>query len=394
MATVSNHEPREVEPGEAVALQDASARTQTRAAYWADVDAASWDDWRWQLRNRLDTVEKLERVVRLTDQERQAIVRVARSFRVGITPYYASLIDPNDPACPIRRQSIPRPEELERRFDELYDPLAEERDMPAPGLTHRYPDRVLLYTTHVCAVYCRFCNRRRKVGSAASVPSRADFAKAIDYIRRTPQVRDVLVSGGDPLSYSDARLDELLGALRRIPHVEIIRLATRNPVTLPHRVTPELVDVLRRHHPIYVNTHFNHPRECTPEAERALTRLADGGCVVGNQMVLLKGINDEAELVRRMNRWLLARRCRPYYIFQCDPAEGISHFRAPVEAGLRILGGLRGWTSGLAVPHFVVDLPGGGGKVALEPNSLISRRGRAFTFRNWAGDIYNYEDVE
>lgn len=366
----------------------------TRAEYWADVDAASWDDWHWQLANRLDTAEKLEQVVRLSDEERRAIVRVADVFPLGITPYYASLIDADDPACPIRRQCVPRLEELERRFDELHDPLAEERDMRAPGLTHRYPDRVLLYSTHVCAVYCRFCNRRRKVGSASSAPSRDDLAKAIDYIRRTPQVRDVLVSGGDPLSYSDARLDELLGELRSVPHVEIIRVATRNPATLPQRVTPALVDVLRKHHPIYVNTHFNHPRECTPEAERALTRLADGGCVVGNQMVLLKGVNDDAGLVRRMNRWLLARRCRPYYIFQCDPAEGVSHFRTSVETGVRIIGGLRGWTSGLAVPHYVVDLPGGGGKVALEPTTLISRRGRTLTFRSWAGEIYNYEDGE
>ncbi len=363
-----------------------------RVERFADVSLADWNDWRWQHANRIRTADELGRLIALTDDERLACEEVSASYPLGVTPYYASLMDPNDPSCGIRRQCVPTTAELAVRMDELVDPLAEESHMPVRGLTHRYPDRVLLYTTHTCAVYCRFCNRRRKVGNPASALSRADLARAIDYIRRHPKVRDVVISGGDPLTLSDARLDELVGSLRDIEHVEIVRLATRSPVTLPQRVTPELGRVLAKHHPVFVNTHFNHLKECTDEAACALRVLADAGMVLGNQMVLLKGVNDNPEMVRRMNQWLLRHRCRPYYIFQCDPAQGVSHFRTPVAAGLRIVASLRGWTSGLAVPHYVVDLPGGGGKVALEPNYLISRRGKTMTFNNYAGEIYSYED--
>jgi lysine 2,3-aminomutase len=264
--------------------------------------------------------------------------------------------------------------------------------MPVPGITHRYPDRVLFYTTHNCPVYCRHCLRKRKVSDPVSAAPKNQLDLGVRYIAEHPEVRDVLVSGGDPLTFSDDRLSALLLALRRIPHVEIIRIATRNPVTLPQRVTPELAAVLRGLAPIYVHTHFNHLRECTPEAEQALTLLADAGCVLNNQMVLLRGVNEDPQMVKRMNQWLLARRCQPYYIFQCDAAQGISHFRTPIASGLKIIDNLRGWTSGMAVPQYVVDLPGGGGKVPLLPERAIERDGKRWTFENYRGQRFLYEE--
>ncbi|MEM6531643.1 MAG: KamA family radical SAM protein [Myxococcota bacterium] len=354
------------------------------------VSESNWNDWQWQQAHRLRDRHALERALRLTEDELAAIDQV--NFALATTPYYASLMDPLDPHCPIRRQAIPTLDELHVRESELEDPLAEESHMPVPNLTHRYPDRALLYASHNCPVYCRHCNRKRKVADPTSAPSRNELRAAIDYIRETKSVRDVLVSGGDPLSLSDRRLDQVLADLRSIPHLEIIRLATRNPVTLPQRVTSELVRMLRTHHPIYVSTHFNHPKECTAEAAEALTRLADGGCVLSNQMVLLRGINDDPETVRTLNHWLLRHRCRPYYIFQADAVVGTSHFRTPVEDGIRIIEALRGWTSGLAVPHYVVDLPKGGGKVSLQPDYLESRDDKTLTFRNYRGERFDYEE--
>jgi lysine 2,3-aminomutase len=369
-----------------------SATYDLRPRAWEHVSRAQWDDWRWQQAHRVRTLDGLSAVLRLTDDERQAVEKAAAKFAMAITPYYVALMDPDDPACPVRRQAVPLMAELDVRASELEDPLAEDSHMPVPNLTHRYPDRALLYATHNCPVYCRHCNRKRKVGDPQSAPSRDELSAAIDYIRRTPTIRDVLVSGGDPLTHADARLDAILGDLRTIPHLEIIRIATRNPVTLPQRITAELCAVLKKHHPIFVNTHFNHPNECTPEAAEALERLADAGCVVGNQMVLLAGINDDAQLVKRMNHWLLAHRCRPYYIFQCDSVEGASHFRTPVESGIAIIEALRGWTSGLAVPHYVVDLPHGGGKVSVQPEYLVERSGKSLSFRNYAGGRFVYEE--
>jgi lysine 2,3-aminomutase len=328
----------------------------------------------------------------LTDDERQAVQQAGELFAMAMTPYYATLIDPEDPEDPIRKQAVPCLAELHVRQSEVEDPLAEDTYMPVPGLTHRYPDRVMLYTTHNCPVYCRHCNRKRKVGDPETAAPKQQLAACVEYIRKTPAVRDVLVSGGDPLTYSDDRLDELLQALRSIAHVEIIRVATRNPVTLPQRITSELSARLKKHHPIFVNTHFNHLQECTPEAAQALTLLADAGCVLGNQMVLLKGINEDPEMVKKMNQWLLKNRVRPYYIFQCDAAQGISHFRTPIETGINLIENLRGHTSGLAVPHYVVDLTGGGGKVPLVPTYLQNREGRKLTFRNFKGDLYEYEE--
>ncbi len=309
---------------------------------------------------------------------------------MAVTPYYASLMDPADPRCPIRRQAVPHPDELTTRVQDLSDPLGEEAFMPVPGLTHRYPDRALLYVTHNCPVYCRHCTRKRKVADPASAASHDQLASGLAYLARHPEVRDVLVSGGDPLSLSDERIDDLLGRLAEIPHLEVVRLCTRNPATLPQRVTPGLLEVLRRHQPLFVHTHFNHPRECTPEAARCLRALAEAGCSVANQMVLLDGINDDPAVVREVNHWLLRQRCRPYYLFQADLAEGTAHFRTPVATGLAIIEALRGWTSGMAVPHYVIDAPGGGGKIPLVPDYVISRDAGQLVFRNYAGDVYEY----
>jgi lysine 2,3-aminomutase len=357
---------------------------------WQDVPDEQWNDWHWQQRKRITRLDELEQVISVSPDERRATIETASEFHMGITPYYAALMDPDDPRCPIRLQSVPTLGERVLLPMDLEDPLAEDRDMPVPGITHRYPDRVLLYTTHNCPVYCRHCTRKRKVSDPTSAAAKGQIDEAIDYIARTPAVRDVVVSGGDPLSLSDDRLDHILGRLRAIPHVEIFRLGTRNLVTLPQRVTDDLVRMLRAHHPVYVNTHFNHPKECTAEAYDACRRLADAGCVLGNQMVLLKGVNDDPKTVLELNHKLLLMRVRPYYIYQCDLAQGISHFRTPVEAGMKIIEALRGHTSGLAVPHFVIDAPGGGGKIPIAPEYVVARDGKRWVLRNYAGETYEY----
>ncbi len=359
---------------------------------WKGVPDAQWNDWHWQQRERVTRLEQLEKVVNLTDDERQAVQATDAEFHMGITPYYAALMDPNDPTCPVRLQSVPTMGELTLTAADLDDPLAEDRDMPVPGLTHRYPDRVLFYTTHNCPVYCRHCTRKRKVADPSSAAARKQIEDALAYIELHTEVRDVVVSGGDPLSLSDERLDYILGRLRAIPHVEIFRLGTRNLVTLPQRITDDLVQVLKKHHPVYVNTHFNHTRECTAEAYDACRRLADAGCVLGNQMVLLKGVNDDARLVKELNHKLLLMRVKPYYIYQCDLAKGISHFRTPIEVGRRIIRSLRGHTSGLAVPYFVVDAPSGGGKIPVNPDYVVRHEGKRWTLRNFAGKEFFYEE--
>ncbi|HTP27833.1 MAG TPA: KamA family radical SAM protein [Anaeromyxobacteraceae bacterium] len=359
---------------------------------WRDVSDSHWNDWHWQQRERITKLSQLEKVISVTPDERRAALETASEFRMGITPYYAALMDPEDPTCPIRQQSVPTMGEMQIASADLEDPLAEERDMPVPGVTHRYPDRVLFYMTHNCPVYCRHCTRKRKVADPMSAAAKQQLENGLDYIARHPQIRDVVVSGGDPLSLSDDRLDYILGRLRAIPHIEIFRLGTRNLVTLPQRVTDDFVRMLRSHHPVYVNTHFNHPRECTAEAFEAARRLADAGCVIGNQMVLLKGINDEPATVQELNHKLLLMRIRPYYIYQCDLARGISHFRTSVEAGIRIIEALRGHTSGLAVPQFVVDAPNGGGKIPVNPDYVVKHEGKSWVLRNYAGNTYSYEE--
>jgi lysine 2,3-aminomutase len=357
---------------------------------WSGAPDALWNDWHWQQRERVTRLDQLEKVIRLSDDERRAVVETDAEFHMGITPYYAALMDPDDPHCPIRLQSVPVMGELNIAPADLEDPLAEERDMPVPGITHRYPDRVLFYTTHNCPVYCRHCTRKRKVSDPTSTAAKRQIEDSLAYIASHPEIRDVVVSGGDPLSLSDERLDYILGRLRAIPHVEIFRLGTRNIVTLPQRVTDDFVYMLRRHHPVYVNTHFNHPKECTAEAFEAARRIADAGCVIGNQMVLLKGVNDDPRIVKELNHKLLLMRIRPYYIYQCDLSRGISHFRTPVQTGLDIIEHLRGHTSGLAVPHFVVDAPNDGGKIPVQPNYVRSHDGKRWVLRNYEGKEFEY----
>ncbi|MFC1611484.1 KamA family radical SAM protein [Myxococcota bacterium] len=359
---------------------------------WQGVPASLWNDWRWQMAHRLRSARKLGELVGLSEDEIRAGEMASERFPVGVTPYYASLMSRTDRSCPIRLQSVPQAAELCVAAGEMPDPLAEDAHMPSPGLTHRYPDRALMFATHVCPTYCRHCLRRRKVGDHNAAPSRPAWEAAFDYLEHTREIRDVIVSGGDPLCLSDRRLVDILRRLRAIPHVEIIRVATRCPATLPQRITAGLAAAMARFAPIYLLTQFNHPAECTPEAANALALLADAGLVLANQMVLLAGVNDNVESVRRLNHWLLAHRCWPYYIHQCDAAEGIRHFRTPVARGIQIIEGLRGHTSGLAVPHYVVDLPGGGGKVSMQPDYLLDRSKTTLTFRSFSGGSYTCQD--
>ncbi len=366
--------------------------TGGRGRAWVETPEEDWNDWQWQQRNRVTGLETLEKVIDVTADERNAFEQSHAQFHMGITPYYAALMDPEDPNCPIRLQSVPQQGELLVLPTDLEDPLAEERDMPVPGITHRYPDRVLFYTTHNCPVYCRHCTRKRKVSDPSTAAAKKQLEEGLAYIEAHPEIRDIVVSGGDPLSLSDDRLDYILGRLRAIPHVEIFRLGTRNLVTLPQRVTDDFAKMLRKHQPVFVNTHFNHPKECTEEAFEACRKLADAGCMLGNQMVLLKGVNDDPKIVKELNHKLLMMRVRPYYIYQCDLSQGISHFRTPIEKGLEIIEALRGHTSGLAVPHFVVDAPGGGGKIPLLPEYFVKREGKKVTLRNFEHNEYVYEE--
>lgn len=357
---------------------------------WSGAADKDWNNWIWQQQQRVRNMDMLEKVVKVTDDERKAYDGSVEMFNMSITPYYAALMDPEDPNCPIRLQAVPKLGELHISPEDMEDPLAEERDMPVPGLTHRYPDRVLFYTTHNCAMYCRFCTRKRKVSDPGSAAQKQQLDGALEYIRTHPEIRDVVISGGDPLSNSDERLDYILGSLRAMPHIEMFRLGTRNLVTLPQRITDDFIYMLRKHHPVYVNTHFNHPKECTREAYDACRRLADAGVAISNQMVLLKGINDDPKVVKELNHKLLMMRVRPYYIYQCDLSQGISHFRTPIETGLNIIENLRGWTSGLAVPHLVIDAPGGGGKIPILPQYLLNKDGKNVTLRNFKKEKFTY----
>ncbi len=364
-----------------------------RRAYFPAVSEKEWNDWQWQVRHRIRTLEQLERMLVLSDSERGAIERAQARLPVGITPYFMSLISREDPADPLRRTVIPTMAEFVRSPGEDDDPLGEETQSPVRGLVHRYPDRVLLLVLDFCSTYCRYCTRSRIVGHGAIYPSRARLEQAIDYIRRTPTVRDVLISGGDPLILNDERLAWLLSRLRAISHVEIIRIGTKIPAVLPQRITPALVRMLRHYHPLWMSLHFTHPAECTPEAARACERLANAGIPLGSQTVLLKGINDSVPVMKELCHRLLRMRVRPYYLYQCDPITGSAHFRTAVHTGLDILEGLRGHTSGYAVPTFVVDAPGGGGKIPLMPEAIQGREGRDLLLRNFRGRTCRYPDV-
>jgi len=361
-----------------------------RGRAWKDVPDELWNSWIWQQQNRVRNMEKLEAVINVTQEERDAFDKSSELFNMAVTPYYAALMDADDEYCPIRLQSVPKMGELSVHPDEMEDPLAEERDMPVPGITHRYPDRVLFYTTHHCPVFCRHCTRKRKVADPSSAAQKEQLEHGLEYIRKTPSIRDVVISGGDPLSNSDDRLDYIMGSLRKIPHVEVFRLGTRNLVTLPHRITDDFVAMVKKHKPLYVHTHFNHPRECTAEAFEACLKISEAGLPINNQMVLMKGINDDPQVVKRLNHLLLMMAVRPYYIFQCDMSQGISHFRTPVEVGINIIEHLRGHTSGMAVPHFVVDAPGGGGKIPMIPNYVKSVDKDRVVMRNYKNEEYIY----
>ncbi|MBN1438122.1 MAG: lysine 2,3-aminomutase [Anaerolineales bacterium] len=362
-----------------------------RAPAFREIPDAQWNDWRWQLGHRLNKADELERVFALTESERKAL-SAAGLFRVEVTPYFVSLIRPDDPRDPIRRQVIPTAEELVPFTAMMEDSLAEDKHSPVPGLVHRYPDRVLMLVTTQCASYCRYCTRSRIVGDPSEQFSSAEYEEQLDYIRRTPQVRDVLLSGGDPLTLAPKVLENLIASLREISHVEIIRIGSRVPVFLPMRVDDELCAMLSRYHPLWMNIHVNHPNEITPELAAAADKLTRAGVPLGNQSVLLAGVNDCVHVQRRLVQDLLRIRVRPYYLYQCDLVEGAGHFRTPVSKGIEIIEGLRGHTSGFAVPTYVVDAPGGGGKIPLGPNYLLSMSDRRVALRNFEGYISIYEE--
>ncbi|MEA3356422.1 MAG: lysine 2,3-aminomutase [Candidatus Bipolaricaulota bacterium] len=361
---------------------------------WADVSSEEWNDWRWQFKNRITSVDKLRQVVDLSPDEEEEIKNSLKALRMAITPYFATLMDPKDRDCPIRKRAIPTAKELEISEEDIYDPLAEDTDSPVYGITHRYPDRVLFIVTDQCAMYCRHCTRRRHAGETDRAMPKDVIDRGIEYIRETPQVRDVLLSGGDPCTLPDVPLEKIIRRVYEIPHVEIIRLGTTVPVTMPQRVTPELIKMLKKYQPIYINTHFNHPEELTPESRKACEMLADGGFPLGNQSVLLKGLNDSPIIMKKLVQDLVRIRVRPYYMYQCDLSQGISHFRTSVGKGLEIIENLRGHTSGLCVPTFVVDAPGGGGKIPVMPQYVISRNDRKVNLRNYEGVITTYTEPE
>jgi lysine 2,3-aminomutase len=370
---------------------DGRPAVSRRAPIWADVPDERWNDWRWQLSNRVNTAEEIGRVLNLTDDEKAGLSSPDK-FRVDITPYFLSLIDPDDPNDPIRRQVIPTDCEHEAFTAMMEDSLAEDRHSPVPGLVHRYPDRVLMLVTTQCASYCRYCTRSRIVGDPAQNFNRAEHEAQLDYIRRTPQIRDVLISGGDGLTLAPKLLESVIRGIREIPHVEIIRIGSRVPVFMPQRIDDELCEMLAKYHPLWMNLHFNHPNEITPEVARACDRLARAGIPLGNQSVLLAGVNDCVHVMRALVQRLVEIRVRPYYIYQCDLVEGSGHFRTPVGKGIEIMEGLRGHTSGYAVPTYVVDAPGGGGKIPVMPNYLISYSDHKVILRNFEGYITTYEE--
>lgn len=361
---------------------------------WQDVTEDEWNDWHWQVRNRITSVEELKHIINLTPEEEEGIKDTLETLRMAITPYYATLIDPDDPDDPIRRQAVPTALELVKGHGDMEDPLNEDVDSPVPGLTHRYPDRVLFLITDQCSMYCRHCTRRRFAGHTDEAMPMDRIDRCIEYIRDTPQVRDVLLSGGDALLVSDERLEYIIAKLREIDHVEIIRIGTRTPVVCPQRITPSLVNMLKKYQPIWLNMQFNHYKEITEDSKRACAMLADAGIPLGNQSVLLKGVNDCIHIQTRLVHELVKIRVRPYYLYQCDLSMGISHFRTSVAKGIEIIEGLRGHTSGFCVPTYVIDAPGGGGKTPIMPQYLISMSDTKVVLRNYEGVISTYIEPE
>ena len=363
---------------------------QSGQGIWQDVPEEKWNSWRWQLQNRLISVEQLSEYMELTDDEREGCLFASRKLSMAITPYYFNLIDRDDPDCPVRRQVIPRSGEMQISPEEMLDPVGEEANMPVDGLVHRYPDRVLFLVTDRCASYCRYCTRSRLVSGAQDYDFHPNYENALKYIEEHTEVRDVLLSGGDPLVLNDKKLDHLLGRLRSIPHVEFIRIGSRMPVFLPQRVTPELCEVLKKHGPIWMSIHVNHPNECTAELKDACERLSFAGVPLGNQSVLLSGVNDNIETMTSLVHRLLMMRVRPYYLYQCDLITGSAHLRADVRKGIEIIRGLRGHTTGYAVPQFVIDAPGGGGKIPVNPEYIKEITEDEVILKNYEGKEYRY----
>jgi lysine 2,3-aminomutase len=360
-----------------------------------DAELSHWKNWQWQLQNSIRDIDKFEELlgINFEQAEKVQLQKTTEKFPLSITPYYLSLIDTTDyKNDPIYKQAFPAVAELQIDDFEMRDPLDEDKDSPVPGITHRYPDRVLFQVSGVCSMYCRHCTRKRKVGDKDFVPSKAAIRQGIDYIKNTPAVRDVLLSGGDPFLLSDAYIDWILTEIQNIPHVEVIRIGTRTPVVLPYRITDQLVAVLKKHHPLWLNTHFNHPRELTASAREALRKLADAGIPLGNQSVLLAGINDNVTIMKKLVHKLVQNRVRPYYLYQCDLSEGLKHFRTPVAKGIEIMESLIGHTSGFAIPAYVIDAPGGGGKIRVAPTYLISSSPDRVVLRNFEGIITTYDE--
>lgn len=355
-----------------------------------NIPEEKWNDWKWQVENRITSLAALKPLINLSDAESDAINKTLNRFRMAITPYYASLMDKNNPQCPIRLQAVPRIEETYKNEDDLADPLGEVKDSKTSCLVHRYPDRVLFLVTDKCGMYCRHCTRRRMVGATDGHTHSDKIENALEYIKAHTEIRDVLLSGGDPLVLNDSYLESLIKKVREIPHVEIIRIGTRAPVTFPQRITPGLVSMLSKYHPIYINTHFNHPKEFTPESEKALAMLADAGIPLGNQSVLLRGINDCSNIMKKLVHKLLQNRVKPYYMYVCDLSQGIGHFRTTVKKGIEIIENLRGHTTGMAIPTFVVDAPGGGGKIPVSPSYLMSMNDNKVKLRNYEWGIFDY----
>ena len=363
-----------------------------REHFFKDVSDADWNDWKWQLKNRMETVEDLKKYINLTSEEEEGVRQCLSTLRMAITPYYLSLIDLDDPHDPVRRQAIPTASELHKADADLLDPLHEDTDSPVKGLTHRYPDRVLFLITDQCSMYCRHCTRRRFAGQTDDMVAKDQIDGCIEYIKNHPEVRDVLLSGGDALMLNNEKLEYIISRLREITHVEIIRIGSRTPVVMPQRITPELCDMLKKYHPIWLNTHFNHPMEITEESKKACELLANAGIPLGNQSVLLAGVNDCVHVMKKLVHELVKIRVRPYYIYQCDLSMGLEHFRTPVSKGVEIIEALRGHTSGYAVPTFVVDAPGGGGKTPVMPDYVISQTPGKVILRNFEGVITTYTE--
>lgn len=356
-----------------------------------------WFDWQWQIKNRIRSLETVEKLLEIEfkKEEKEKLRKTIEKFPLSVTPYYLSLIDTKDMRNdPVYLQSIPSANELLYNSEDMKDPLSEDKDSPVPGLTHRYPDRVLMCVSNVCAMYCRHCTRKRKVGDKENIPSKKVIMDQINYIKQNKQIRDVLLSGGDPFLLSDEYIDWILSQIRKIKHVEIIRIGTRTPVVLPYRITDKLVNILKKYHPLWINTHFNHPREMTLSSQEALAKMNNAGIPLGNQTVLLSGVNDCCRIMKALMHSLLKNRVRPYYLYQCDLSEGLGHFRTPVGKGIEIIENLIGHTSGLAVPTYVIDAPGGGGKIPVMPNYLISWSTNKVILRNYEGVITTYKEPD